>query len=187
MHENGLIPVLNPSRIFLDERSESVTGSVVTAVVEGSRPFLVELQGLVSPTSFGIPRRTVSGINLSRASIVIAVLERRLNLRFGSDDIYINVVGGVDIDEPSADLAIAMALLSCFKNKKMIPETVVFGEIGLGGEIRAVSQPEIRLSEAEKLGFKRVIMPAGNVKVKNKKIEVIGVSNLAEAASLSLV
>jgi len=152
-------------------------------VLEGTRPILVEVQSLVSPTPLQMPRRTVTGLDYNRASIVIAVLERRLGLKLGAQDIYINVAGGVKIDEPAGDLPLAVSLASCYKDKPIDPKIVVVGEVGLGGEVRAVPQVIARIKEASKLGFKKIIIPKGNAKevVNQKGIEIIQVADVAEA------
>lgn len=188
MTGKGLAEVANPSEVFLSERPQMVPGSVVTSTMEGTRPLLVEIQSLVSPTSLQMPRRTVTGLDYNRASIVIAVLDRRLGLKLGSQDIYINVAGGVEIDEPAADLPLAVSIASCYKNKAVDPKTIILGEVGLGGEVRAVSQVVIRIKEAAKLGFKKVVIPKGNMKEIPgvKGIDVAGVSNVGEAIESSM-
>ncbi|MCX5725994.1 MAG: DNA repair protein RadA [Candidatus Saganbacteria bacterium] len=186
MKEAGLKEVLNPSEVFLSERPEKTPGSVVTATIEGTRPLLVEIQALVSPSSMVQPRRTVTGIDYNRASIIIAVLERRLGLKLGSQDIYINVAGGVRVNEPAMDLPVAAAIASCFRDKAVNQGLVVVGEIGLGGEVRAVNHIEMRVKEAEKLGFKEIVIPRGNQEeVKNiKGIKVLPVSELRQVFTL---
>ena len=150
--------VENPSAALLAERQES-DGSVVLATLEGTRPILVEIQALVNPTSFGYPKRTASGFDLNRLNLRIAVLEKRTKLNLSDKDIYINVVGGLKIVDPAADLAVAMAVASASAGKKLDEGAVVFGEIGLGGEIRSVSSTERRVNEAKKLGFTKAIGP----------------------------
>jgi DNA repair protein RadA/Sms len=187
MKESGLVTVSNPSEMFLSERPEGQSGSVITAVIEGTRPLLLEIQALTSKTNLAMPRRATVGIDYNRAAIIIAVLERRLGLKLGTEDIYINVAGGIKIDEPAADLPIALAIASCQKNKPVDQKSVLVGEIGLAGEIRAVDQIEARISEAEKLGFKNIIIPNGNLKQVNKaKIEILGVSSLSDALKACL-
>ncbi len=163
MKEGGLEEVVNPSRVLLEERPYNASGSVVTACLEGTRPLLLEIQALVGSTSVGIPRRTSVGIDHNRLSLLVAVLAKRLDLQLGDQDIFVNVAGGIRVDEPAADLAIVSAILSSFLNKPIAREMVVFGEVGLAGEIRAVSQPDARIREAEKLGLGRAIVPRGNM------------------------
>lgn len=158
MDEDGLHIVKNPSAALLSERQNS-DGSVVLATMEGNRPLLVEIQALVNPTSFGYPKRTASGFDLNRLNVIIAVLERRTKLNISDKDIYINVVGGLRLSDPAADLAIAMAIASATAQRKLDDETVVFGEVGLGGEIRSVTAAAKRAAEAKKLGFKNIIGP----------------------------
>jgi len=188
MREQGLKEVTNPSEIFLSERSESSSGSVITAAIEGTRPILVEVQSLASPSALQIPRRTTTGLDYNRASIIIAVLERRVGLKLGSRDIYINVAGGVKINEPAADLPLAVSIASCYKDKAVDPKIVFVGEVGLGGEVRSVSHVIARIKEASKLGFKKIIIPRGNLKEtsKLKGIEIEGVSDLSQALKAAL-
>ncbi|MBF0645815.1 DNA repair protein RadA [Desulfuromonas acetoxidans] len=164
MSDCGLREVKNPSEIFLAERPEDAPGSVVIPSVEGSRPILVELQALVSSAPYGTARRTAMGIDHNRVSLLVAVLEKKVGMSLLSHDIFVNVAGGVKIDEPAADLAILAALASSHLNKSVPRRTVVFGEIGLAGEIRAVSQPELRIKEAARLGFERCLLPTSNSK-----------------------
>ncbi len=183
MTEKGLIEVPNPSEIFLTEHPRNIAGSVVTACLEGSRTFLVELQALVSPTSFGMPRRTVSGVDYNRASLLLAVLEKRGGLRLQNQDIFINAAGGARITEPAADLAIAVAVASSLKDAPIPHKTVAIGEVGLGGEIRGVKEVEKRIKEVEKLGFLRCLIPqssSGAIKSAHT-IELIPVSNITQA------
>jgi DNA repair protein RadA/Sms len=187
MKEEGLIAVTNPSKVFLSERSSGQSGSAVSAVIEGTRPLLLEIQALVSPTKMAVPRRATVGVDYNRAAIVIAVLERRLNLRLSSEDIYINVAGGVKVPEPALDLPMAVAIASCYKNRPIDAETVIVGEVGLGGEVRAVNQIEARIAEAEKLGFGKIILPKGNLEqVKRAKIKVVPVFYVTEALKASV-
>jgi len=186
MTESGLAEVENPSVVFLSERAEASSGSVITSTLEGTRPILVEVQSLVSPSSLQVPRRTVTGIDYNRASIIVAVLERRSGLKLGSRDIYINVAGGVRISEPAADLPLAVSIASCYRDKPVDPKTVVVGEVGLGGEVRSVGQIVSRIKEAEKLGFKKIIIPRGNLKEasKIKGIDIEGVSDIGQALNM---
>ncbi|MCP4649155.1 MAG: DNA repair protein RadA [PVC group bacterium] len=189
MTASGLLDVENPSQMFLTERPEQTSGSAVTATMEGTRPLLVEIQALVSQTSFGLPRRRTTGIDFNRATLLTAVLEKRAHLALQNQDIFINVAGGVKIVEPAADLAVICAIASGFREKDISSGDVVFGEVGLGGEIRAVAQAHLRINEAKKLGFKRVILPKNNLnnleeKFKKSGITLIGVSTVKEALDI---
>lgn len=185
MTEAGLKEVDNPSQLFLSERPIDVPGSIVTASLEGTRPLLVEIQALVSTSSFGVPRRTALGIDYNRVNLLIAVLDKRLGMHLGGMDIFVNVVGGLKIDEPAVDMAIVAAIASSFKNTALDAGTFVFGEIGLSGELRAISQAEIRIKEAAKLGLKRGLVPIANLhSFKEPYIEVIGVRNVEEALEI---
>lgn len=188
MTEDGLREVANPSELFLSERPLGVAGSTVVASMEGTRPVLVELQALVSPTHFPSPRRMTSGIDHHRVSLVIAVLEKRMGMFLQNQDAYVNVAGGVKLDEPAADLAAAVSLASSFKDLPTRPFDVFFGEVGLTGEVRAVSRAEQRVKEAHKLGFKRVILPETSLKgwQPPSGIQVIGVKTVAEALKAAL-
>ncbi|TYR78492.1 DNA repair protein RadA [Priestia megaterium] len=188
MKESGLEEVLNPSEIFLEERSQGAAGSVVVASMEGTRPVLVELQALISPTSFGNPRRMSTGIDHNRVSLIMAVLEKRVGLLLQNQDAYLKVAGGVKLDEPAIDLAVAVSIASSFKDVASNAMDVVVGEVGLTGEVRRVSRIEQRVQEAVKLGFKRIIVPEKNLggwKVP-EGIDVIGVSTVAEALQYTL-
>ncbi|KAF0141475.1 MAG: DNA repair protein RadA [Stygiobacter sp.] len=183
MHDDGLHEVLNPSEIFLSERDKQTTGSVVTASIEGTRPILLEVQALVTPSSYGNPQRVATGFDYRRLSILLAVLEKRANLRLSIQNVFLNIAGGIRIDEPAVDLAICCAIASNFSDKFARNDTVVIGEVGLGGEVRSVNHIEKRIQEAAKLGFKRVILPTNNIKaIKSKAdIEIVGVDNLGNA------
>jgi DNA repair protein RadA/Sms len=170
MTDKGLMDVPNPSALFLADRRGDVSGAAVFAGLEGTRPVLVEIQALVAPTSYGTPRRAVIGWDSGRLAMVLAVLEARCGVAFGNNDIYLNVAGGLRISEPAADLAVAAALLSSLTGEPVPPECVVFGEIGLSGEVRRVSQPEVRLKEAVKLGFTQAILPETD-KAKRANVE----------------
>ena len=159
MQDQGLVEVDNPSALFLAERQGNISGSCVFAGIEGSRPVLVEIQALVSQTGYASPKRAVVGWDSNRLSMVLAVLEARCGINLSSQDVYLNIAGGLRITEPAADLAVAMAVISSLTNKPLPHDMVIFGEIGLSGEIRAVSQPNLRLKEAHKLGFASAIMP----------------------------
>lgn len=163
MNESGLTIVENPSAALLAER-QNADGSVVLATIEGTRPLLVEIQALVNPTSFGYPKRTASGFDLNRLNLLIAVLERRTKLNLSDKDIYINVVGGLRLSDPAADLAICMAIASAAAGRRLDDKTVVFGEVGLGGEVRSASSTDRRIAEAKKLGFTHAIVPGSSKK-----------------------
>jgi DNA repair protein RadA/Sms len=185
MTETGLKEVDNPSRLFLSEKPTNVPGSVITAGLEGTRPLLVEIQALVAVSNFGMPRRTTLGVDYNRVNLLIAVLDKRIGMQIGSMDVFLNVVGGLKIDEPAVDMAVIAAIASSFKNVPIDSGTFVFGEIGLAGELRAISQPEIRIKEAEKLGLKKGIVPEGNIRnIKESGIEIIGAKNVEEAIEL---
>lgn len=181
MQDKGLVEVENPSALFLAERQGNISGSCVFAGIEGSRPVLVEIQALVSPTSYASPKRAVVGWDSNRLAMVLAVLEARCGMNLSSQDIYLNIAGGLKISEPAADLAVAMAVISSMTNKPLPSDTVIFGEIGLSGEIRAVSQPNSRLKEAHKLGFASAIMPATyqkDKKLNNHEMSVHEIGNV---------
>ncbi|MFD1954002.1 DNA repair protein RadA [Paenibacillus thailandensis] len=188
MSESGLREVDNPSELFLSERPLGVSGSTVVASMEGTRPMLVELQALVATTHFPSPRRMSAGIDHHRMALIIAVLEKRIGLFLQTQDAYVNAAGGVKLDEPAVDLAVAVSLASSFKDAPTQPYDVIFGEVGLTGEVRAVSRAEQRVKEAQKLGFKRVIMPEKSLKGWKPPagIEIIGVGTVAEALSAAL-
>lgn len=172
MQDQGLVEVENPSALFLAERQGNISGSCVFAGIEGSRPVLVEIQALVSPTSYASPKRAVVGWDSNRMSMVLAVLEARCGMNLSSQDVYLNIAGGLRISEPAADLAVAMAVISSLTNKPLPADMVIFGEIGLSGEIRAVSQPSLRLKEASKLGFASAITPPTHSKEKKSNVEI---------------
>ena len=159
MREKGLLEVTNPSALFLQDRVTNVPGSVVTVIMEGTRPMLVEIQSLVVPSQLAIPRRVGSGVDYNRLQLLVAILQKRLNVPLGTFDIFINVSGGIKVGEPSADLAVALAILSSFKNKPINSKTAVFGELGLLGEVRTIGAEERRVKEAKRLGFTTVISP----------------------------
>ncbi|MBR2568941.1 MAG: DNA repair protein RadA [Paenibacillus sp.] len=188
MMESGLREVKNPSELFLQERPLGVSGSIVVASMEGTRPVLVEMQALVAATNFPSPRRTATGIDHHRLALIIAVLEKRMGMFLQNQDAYVNVAGGMRLDEPAVDLAIAVAIASSFRDMPTQPFDVVLGEVGLTGEVRAVSRAEQRVKEAEKLGFKRIIMPESSLRgwTPPKQIEIIGVQTVAEALTAAL-
>jgi len=185
MKDSGLEEVGNPSRIFLEERPEAASGSVVIPCLEGTRPLLLEIQALVGPSPFGMPRRTAIGVDHNRISLLVAVLGKRMGIEMGDQDIFVNVAGGMRVDEPAADLGLVSAMISSFLDRPVDKNLVVFGEVGLAGEIRAVSQPEVRIKEAKKLGFSRCLLPKGNVEACSRVegvelVAVDGVRNLME-------
>ncbi|WP_424161102.1 DNA repair protein RadA [Bacillus amyloliquefaciens] len=188
MREEGLTEVLNPSEIFLEERSAGASGSSIVASMEGTRPILVEIQALISPTSFGNPRRMATGIDHNRVSLIMAVLEKRVGLLLQNQDAYLKVAGGVKLDEPAIDLAVAVSIASSFRDTPPNPADCFIGEVGLTGEVRRVSRIEQRVKEAAKLGFKRMVIPEANADgwTIPKGIEVVGVANVAEALRTSL-
>lgn len=183
MGSNGLTQVENPSQAMLEGRPKNVAGTCVTAVMEGTRPLLAEIQGLASSSGFGSPRRMSSGYDYNRVAMILAVLEKRAGFYFANLDAYVNVVGGLRLDEPSVDLAVAMSLVSSLKDVQIREDTIVFGEIGLAGELRAVSHCEARISEASRLGFTRCVLPYYSLKNVSGDygIELIGVKTVREA------
>ena len=186
MHEEGLIQVENPSEYMLSGRPKDACGCVVACSMEGTRPLMVEIQSLVCHSNFGIPRRQATGTDFNRVNLLMAVLEKRLGLQLGACDAYVNIAGGMKIQEPAIDLGVAMAIVSSFKNRPVDESVVVFGEVGLSGEVRAVSMAEQRVQEAKKLGFSTCILPRANADILKGKyeIEIIGVSNVQEAIGL---
>ena len=188
MKPQGLVEVENPSQVLLSQRWGEAIGSTVVPTLEGSRPLLVEIQALTNPTSFGLPRRTANGVDFGRLLLIAAVLTRRVGLRLGNQDIIVNVTGGLKIGEPAADLGIALAIASSFRDIGVDPQLVAVGEVGLSGELRAVSQLDRRINEAARLGFKRCLVPKISGKVSPAKgIELIPVSTLREAIGVGLV
>lgn len=183
MQEKGLIEVKNPSQVMLNGRPTDASGSVVVCSIEGTRPILIEIQALVTRTNFGLPRRTSVGIDYNRVNLLMAVLEKRAGLHLGDCDAYVNLAGGMKLGEPAIDLGVVMAVVSSFKNKVLDPGILIFGEVGLSGEVRGVSMAENRVREAEKLGFTACIMPKANIEsIQGKyKIRLIGVANIKEA------
>jgi len=189
MTSGGLSEVKNPSQIFLSERPKDVSGSVVVSILEGTRPLLVEIQSLVSKSVFGYARRRAQGFDYNRLTLLVAVLEKRMGLALEAEDIFVNVAGGIKVEDPGADLAVAVAVASAFREQLVLPETVVIGEIGLAGEIRSISQATLRINEAEKLGFKHCVLPRNNYKnlrFNKDTIELIPVSTLKEALDIIL-
>ncbi len=187
MTDKGLVPVANPSMILLEGRNENLSGSCLTCIMEGTRPVLAEIQSLTSKTAFSVPRRTADGYDYNRANLIIAVLEKRAGYYISALDVYLNVTGGIRLDETASDLAVAISIVSSILDKTLPEGTVAFGEIGLGGEIRSVRDPHIRVKELEKLGFKRCILPKANLRKLNSKdydIELIGLSSVKEIGKL---
>ena len=186
MKGTGLAEVKNPSQLMLDGRPDDTSGSVVVCTMEGTRPILVEIQALISHTNFGMPRRTAVGTDYNRVNLLMAVIEKRIGVQMCDYDAYVNIAGGMKINEPALDLALVMALISSFKNRVIDPKTIVFGEVGLAGEVRAVSQADKRVQEAKKLGFTTCIMPAVSKKnlTEITGINIIGVNNIKEAEEL---
>ena len=183
MAAEGLEEITDPSKVLISEREENPSGSVIIATMEGTRPLLVEFQALTTPTVFGMPRRTANGIDYNRLSVLLAVLEKKVGLNLGNQDVYLNVVSGLKINEPAIDLGIIASTVSSFKNLPIDTTTVVLGEVGLTGEIRSINLIEKRIKEAEKLGFKKCIIPESNKKLlkENYKLDIIGVKNINEA------
>jgi DNA repair protein RadA/Sms len=187
MSESGLKEVPNPSEVFLSQRNYGASGCVISSAIEGTRPILIEVQALVSSSSYGMPQRTSMGFDYKRLNILTAVLEKKLGLFLNKHDIFLNIAGGVKIDETAVDLAAAMSIFSSFKDVPVDSETVIIGEVGLAGEIRTVSNIEKRINEAEKLGFKRIILPKNNLKhlnLKKYKIQISGVERIKDAANI---
>lgn len=187
MQEKGLLEISNPSEIFLSERPRDAVGSVVVPCMEGSRPVLVELQALVASSPYGQPRRMTNGADYNRTAMLLAVLEKKMRLPLGNQDIFLNVVGGLKIDEPAIDLGIIVALVSSMQNRPIIDDVIILGEVGLTGEVRTISFLEKRLIEAEKMGFRMAVVPEANLK-RNQQypIEVRGVSHVSEALRIIL-
>ena len=186
MRQNGLREVENPSEFMLNGRPEQASGSVVACSMEGTRPILLEIQALVCESGFGMPRRTAAGTDYNRVNLLMAVLEKRIGYHLGNYDAYVNIAGGIRINEPAVDLGIVMAVVSSYRNRPFDEKTVVFGEVGLSGEVRAVNMPEQRVAEAKKLGFEACVLPEVSAEsVKNiKGIRIIGVKTINEAIAL---
>jgi DNA repair protein RadA/Sms len=183
MTGGGLRPVPNPSRLFLAERAASAPGSAVLCTIEGSRPILVEVQALVSAATYGNARRTANGLDPSRLALLLAVLDKRAGLTLVTDDVFVNVAGGMSVDEPAADLAVLMAVASSLRNRPIPADVVVFGEVGLAGEVRAATQAALRVREAMQLGFTRCVMPEGNLAASDvpASMAIVGVRTVGEA------
>jgi DNA repair protein RadA/Sms len=183
MTSAGLAQVGNPSEIFLAERPVGVAGSVVVATVEGSRPLLVEVQALVTRSSFGYPTRRAEGFDSNRLSLLIAVLEKRMGLALETSDVFVNVAGGISLEDPAADLGVLMAIASAFLDRPVQSDTLLLGEVGLTGEIRSIAQPLVRINEAEKLGFHRCLLPKNSMRGLNAggTMKLSGITNLQQA------
>lgn len=188
MSSRGLIDVPDASKLFLSERPEEVAGSVVTASMEGTRPVLVEVQSLVSTSQFMPPRRTSDNIDIKRIQLLLAVLEKRVGLRIGNSDVFVKVAGGIKVDEPAVDLAVAIALASGYRNRSTASGIIVMGEVGLAGEVRAVAGAEVRIREAARMGFQTMILPKSNLKglEQDFDIQLIGVETVAQALDAAL-
>lgn len=186
MREEGLVEVKNPSSVFLSEREEGINGSVVASTIEGTRPLLIEVQALVTPSNFGNPQRVATGFDYRRLSILLAVLEKRASIRLSNANVFLNMAGGVRIDEPAIDLAVCCSIASSLMEKPAKGKSVVVGEVGLGGEIRSVGHLDKRVQEAEKLGFENIIIPdlKSNISFKTSKIKIIRVRNINEVIDL---
>ena len=188
MRDTGLHEVKNPSEVFLSERSFGASGSTVVASVEGTRPILIEVQALVTPTSYGVPQRNTTGLDYRRLGLLIAVLEKRLGIMLGQYDVFVNIAGGVRVDEPAVDLGIATSIISSLRDRSIDSQIVAVGEIGLGGEVRTVSQIEKRVQEAAKLGFQRILLPKNNLKglLRSNGIELVGIERIEDAVKILL-
>lgn len=186
MRKEGLVEVENPSEFMLSGKPENAAGSVVACAMEGTRPMLMEIQALVCRSNFGMPRRTAAGIDYNRVNLLMAVLEKRLGLPLSNYDAYVNIAGGIRMNEPAVDLGVVMAIASSYKNKPIAEDMIMFGEVGLSGEVRAVTMPEQRVAEAKKLGFKTCVIPEVSVKSVGKMegIEIIGVRSVNQAMNL---
>jgi DNA repair protein RadA/Sms len=183
MTGGGLVQVANPSQMFLQERPQNVAGSIVTACMEGTRPMLVEIQALVSGSKYGTGRRMTQGVDGSRVALMIAMLEKRAGFQLAGDDVFVNIAGGLEVDEPAVDLGVVTAIASSFRNMTIDPHTAVFGEVGLTGEVRGAMQASVRVREAQALGFKKIVMPASNVPGLERLlgVRVVGVRSVDEA------
>ncbi len=185
MKGNGLTEVPNPSGYMMQGKPENESGSVVACTIEGTRPFMIEVQALVCRTNFNLPRRTAAGMDYNRVNLLMAVIEKRLGIRLSDCDAYINVAGGMKINEPALDLAVVTAIISSHRGKVMNDRTILFGEVGLVGEVRGISQAELRVREAKKLGYTTCILPKANIKsIEVKGIELIGIKNIRELLNL---
>jgi len=183
MKDSGMLEVVSPSELFLSERTQATSGSAVIASMEGSRPILVEIQALVIPTHYGVPRRTAQGVDVNRVSLLVAVMEKRLGIHLLNQDIFLNLTGGIRVEEPGADLGVVASITSSVKNQPIALDWVIFGEVGLSGEVRGINRSEVRVKEAVRLGFQHVLLPRQNrEKMKGiKGIDLIGVGSVQEA------
>jgi len=180
--QKGLMPVKNPAQLFLSKRHTDVSGTVVVTSQEGSRTFFLEVQALVAGASYGNPQRNVTGFDLRRLQMLLAVLERRAGFQLGTQDVFINVVSGLKISEPAADLGVAIAIISSLRDKVVDPDTLILGEIGLGGEVRSIGRVRTRLVEAKKLGFKNIVIPYGDHEgLSDLGLNLLPVHSVAEA------
>ncbi len=189
MSDEGLSQVLNPSEVFLAERLPNSAGSSIAVTMEGTRPLMVEVQALASTTSFGNPRRTANGVDMNRLLLIVAVLTKRVGIRLGDQDVFVNVIGGLQINEPASDLAVAAAIASSFRNRPVAADIAIVGEVGLSGELRAVGHLETRLKEAAKLGFKRCLLPTSSQfkGIKELPLQLLQARSLHEALEAALV
>jgi DNA repair protein RadA/Sms len=188
MTDSGLAEIVNPSEHLLAQRNDGASGTAVTVSLEGMRPIMVEVQALVTPTGYGIPQRTATGFDQKRLAMLLAVLEKRLGLRLNTHDVFVNAAGGMRLAEPAVDLAVVSAAASSFRDKPVQSSAAIFGEIGLTGEVRGVSQPERRVAEAERLGFKKCILPKANLKsvARRNAISLVGVASVREAVDCAV-
>ena len=188
MEQGGMVEVLNPSEAFLADRAQNFAGSAIAVTMEGSRPLLVEIQGLTSTTSFALPRRTGNGVDMNRLLLMVAVLSKRMGMNLSNQDVFVNVIGGLKISEPSADLSLAVAIASSYRDVPVPEDMVIMGEVGLSGELRSVSQAERRLAEAAKLGYRRCVVPHSLLKrvAVPPGLELLGARNLGEALDAAL-
>ncbi len=189
MRENGLVDVPDASKMFLSDENSGESGTVIIPALEGTRPLLVEIQSLVAPTPYVPPRRTSDSIDIKKIQLLLAVLEKRVHLNMGACDVYVKVAGGIKIDDPAVDLALCCAMASSFRNQSILPQTIIFGEVGLSGEVRSVSQPDIRVREAIRMGFTNIILPAKNLERLDNDftgISIHGVKYLSQALKIAL-
>ena len=186
MKESGLEDVLNPSQLFLSEYNSKVSGNAVICSIEGSRPLLVEVQALVTPSNYGTPQRTATGFDHRRLSVLLAVLEKRGGYQFSGQDVYLNIAGGLKVNDPAADLGVTMALVSSFLDKPISNKVAFLGEVGLGGEVRTVNKIDHRLTEINKLGFKKAVLPQSNTLDQKTDLKSLGVTNISAAIKKAL-
>jgi DNA repair protein RadA/Sms len=186
MTEAGLTEVANPSDFFLAGRTEAISGSVVVSTLQGSRPVLIEVQALATPTFYSIPQRVCTGFDFRRLAMLLCIIERRGGIQTGNQDVFLNIVGGLKIEEPAADLGVVMSVISSIRNKPIAQDTVIVGEVGLGGEIRSVAQINNRIKEAARIGFRRMVMPNQKVDSKKQGIELLTCRSIHEALELAI-